>query len=697
MTAQASEMFLFEIGTEEIPAFDLHKATIQLEKIVSQLFEARAIAHGDVAIFSTPRRLIVQVSDVATATEEKHELIKGPSAAIAFDEAGNLTKAGVGFARSKNVLPEDIEVRDENGTSYIFARKDTPSMQVISLLPEIAQDIIESISWPKSQRWGIRSEHFSRPIRWFVALFGNEIVPFEYAGITAGNVTYGHRFLDSAPQEIASASDFIGALSKMHVVVSEQEREACIRAQIKEIEHECGLVADIPEKIMAEVVNLTEYPTVMKGQFKDLFLSVPSEIIVDAMLVHQRYFPLYTSEGKLTNSFLITSNGNPEYREYIVDGNQRVVDARLYDAKFFYDEDLKQPLEAYLEKLETVVFQEKLGTMLSKVSRMEKLAAHIVSQLNLSADEVHDIERAVHLAKADLVTSAVVEFTSVQGVMGDYYAKAAGENGRVAQAISQHYKPRFAGDSIPDTIVGIVVALVDKLDTICGMFAIDQAPTGSSDPFALRRFALGILAMLPQCTLSLEQAIEASLDLYAQQGLVFDKAHVTNQIIEFFVTRTKVSCKDEGISVDVIDAVLATGITEPFEIVERIHTLDTMRNNQPDLFDDLATAYARAHNLGNPELGTVVDASCFGADEQNFYDALMQAQDNVTQALERNDFNTALVALSQLRTPVDIFFENVMIMDDDLTIQKNRISLLNTFVQLCTPIADFAKMAKIKK
>ncbi len=344
----------------------------------------------------------------------------------------------------------------------------------------------------------------------------------------------------------------------------------------------------------------------MVGTFDEEFLKVPEEIIVDAMLMHQRYFPLYDADGNLTNRFVIVSNGDPAHEATIVDGNERVVAARLYDAKFFYEEDLKRPLEDYVQRLDEVVFQEALGTMRDKTARVVKLSARITAAAGIEASEMRDIARAAYLAKADLVTGAVVEFTSVQGIMGSYYAAAAGEPERVARAIAEHYRPRFSGDAIPADVIGQVVALSDKIDTICGLFAVGQAPTGSSDPFALRRAALGVLAILEETGLpiSLVETIDASLIIYREAGLEFDNASVRREIIDFFITREKVALRDAGVKADTIDAVLASCIEEPMVLAARARALEAARTHEPEVFADLATAFARANNLREIGLGT---------------------------------------------------------------------------------------------
>lgn len=685
----------FEIGTEEIPAFDLAGAVKQLSTMVPSLLDDAAIPHGAVKIFSSPRRLIVIAEEIPAATEEKNEVFKGPSAKIAFDAEGNPTKAAQGFARGKGVDPSSLVVED----GYVYARTHTPSVNVASLLSSVLNKIIHGLSWPRSQRWGVQSEYFTRPVRWIVALFGNEVIDFTFAGLVAGRTTYGHRFLAPGPFEVADADSLVDVVRSASVIPSEAEREQVIREGVAKAEAETGFTAVLHPKTLVEVINLAEYPTVLVGTFDEEFLKVPEEIIVDAMLVHQRYFPLYDKDGKLTNRFIVVSNGDPACAETIVDGNERVVRARLYDAKFFYDEDLKQPLESYVDHLGEVVFQEKLGTMLDKTNRIQRLADHLAEDAGLAGQDLSDVERAARLCKADLVTSAVVEFTSVQGVMGSYYAAASGETAQVAQAIEQHYRPRFAGDEAPDTVVGKIVAIADKLDTVCGLFAVGQGPTGSSDPFALRRSAIGIVAMLSgkdAVEVSLVAAIDAALASYARQGIEFDTDAVRRDVIEFFITRTKVMMRDAGNSIDAIDAVLSAGIQEPVELINRVSALEAARSEQPEVFEDLATAYARANNLCDSKLGTEVNEGLLSEVEQALVSAVGQAESNVASALENNNYAAALSELAALRKPIDLFFENTMVMDEDQTLRENRLRLLNSFVAVFANVADFALLSKVK-
>ena len=687
----------FEIGVEEIPAFDLDSANKQLEKMVPAAFADARIPYDSIEIHSSPRRLIVMAYGVADATEALVEEYKGPAAKIAFDADGNPTKAAIGFARGKGLSPENLERREVNGTEYVFATKNIPATPVADLLPDVLAGFITAIKWPRSCRWAAYREYFVRPVRWIVAMLDDVVLPVSYAGAESSNFTMGHRVLAPGKHTVDTAANLLNVVRAAYVIPTQAERERIIREGVAAIEAETGFTADLPAKTLLEVVNLSEYPQPLVSTFDEEFLQVPEEIIVDAMLMHQRYFPLYDADGKLTNKFIIVSNGNPECAATIIDGNERVVRARLDDAKFFYEEDLKHPLESYIEKLDKVVFQESLGTVRQKAERLEKLARALSADAQLDAADAADAKRAARLCKADLVTNAVIEFTSVQGVMGSYYAAASGETPQVAQAIGQHYQPRFAGDALPDTTVGKLVALADKLDTICGLFAVGQGPTGSSDPFALRRSAIGIVNMLEAgLPISLAAAIDESLASFAAQGVAFDAAAVRAEVVDFFVTRTKVMLRDAGINADTIDAVLAAGVEEPAVISQRAHALEDARANDAETFDNLATAYARANNLRKPELGEDVNDALLTEPERALAGAVATAEQAVAAALASDDFAAALSQLAALRAPIDGFFADVMVMDEDAALRDNRLRLLNRFVAVFANVADFGKMAKSK-
>ncbi|MCI1665313.1 MAG: glycine--tRNA ligase subunit beta [Atopobiaceae bacterium] len=692
-----SRDFLLEIGCEELPSAPLIHAIDQLGKLISKGLNEAGLAHGDVTTLSSPRRLSVMVSSVAEATEEVHQVMRGPAAAIAFDADGNPTKAAQGFARGKGLDVSDLVTRqDEDGKTYVFAEVSTPSRSAFDILGSLCEEVIPALDWPRSQRWGANHERFGRPVRWICCLFGNDVVPVSFADVTSSNVTFGHRVLSPGAHVVENPAAYVSVLESAHVLGEKRRREV-INQGIERIESEVSGHVDTPKRVFDEVVNLCEWPTVLVGRFDEEFLAVPHEIICESMLTNQRYFPIYSPGGDLMREFVVVSNGDPTCSETIVDGNERVVRARLDDAKFFYEEDLKQPLDSYVDRLSTVVFQEKLGTVLQKTQRMEHIAPEVARVSDLDAVVAAHATRAAHLAKADLVTQAVIEFTSQQGVMGGYYAHAAGEPDDVCDAIRDQYRPRFAGDELPADQVGRCVAVADKLDTICGMFAIDEPPTGSSDPFAVRRSAIGVINILREMPEGdLARLIQVSLGAYAGQGLEFDMAKTSSSVEDFFLGRLATIAREEGVSPDTIDAVSSVRVIDPKEYLMRAHALEDARSGEPELFDDLAVAYARAAHLGDASLGCSVDESLLSEPERALLDACEAGETAVADALGRGEYSAAIAALANLREPIDRFFDEVLVMDDDEAIRTNRVRLLNRFAGVFGDVADIGALARKK-
>ena len=689
--------FLFELGVEEMPSAPLNNAVKQLKTLMAKGLDEAGLAHGEVRVISSPRRLAALVKDVAEATEEIHSVMRGPSAKIAFDAEGNPTKAAEGFARKNGLTAAELVRReDADGTEYVFAEQNTPSKDAAPILSRVCEELISSIQWPnyRSQRWGSEHATFVRPVRWICCLFGDEVVPVSYADVSSGSVTRGHRVLSPGEHEVPSASAYESVLEAAHVLSAER-REQVIREGIARVESDLGVRVDTPAKIFDEVVNLCEWPSVLVGHFDEEFLAVPQEIICESMLSNQRYFPTYDADGKLTRAFVVVSNADPAASETVIDGNERVVRARLYDAKFFYDEDLKVDLEEFRSRLANVGFQKQLGTVLQKSDRMEDLALAIAREAHLGAHAASDAQRAAHLAKADLVSSAVVEFTSQQGVMGGYYAAAAGEDPAVSAAIRDHYRPRFAGDELPQGTAGCIVAVADKLDTIAGMFAIDEPPTGSKDPFALRRSAIGVLNILrDRLGCGYEAIVDAALDGYLEQGLEFDKAAVSASVCAFIKGRMEQMARDEKVSADTVSAVSAGTVTVPASFFELAHALEDARSNDREAFDNLATAYARAAHLADASLGVDVDAALMGDAERALLEAVDGSRASLDEALSAKDFASVIAALAALREPIDAFFDDVMVMDDDMALRENRLRLLNRFTSVFAGIADIGEMAR---
>ena len=692
--------FLLEIGCEEMPSAPLMNAAKQLPKLVQKRLDAAGLSHGSVRVVSSPRRLAAIVSDVAVATEAIDEVMRGPKAQIAFDADGNPTKAAAGFARKCGIEASELKVRTaEDGNDYVFAQKSVPSKPAMPILSDLSHDVIADIEWPnyRSQRWGSEHETFVRPIRWICALLGSEVVPVTYADVTSGNVTRGHRVLGPGEHVVADPASYESVLEAA-CVLSAERREEVIRKGIADVEAaRPGCRVDTPKRTFDEVVNLCEWPTVLVGTFDEEFLKVPQEIICESMLSNQRYFPIFDGAGKLTREFVIVSNADPKVSETVVSGNERVVRPRLDDAKFFYEEDLKVSLDTFRERLANVKFQQKLGNVLQKSERIESLALAITHEARIGAKLAAASARAAHLCKADLVSSAVVEFTNQQGVMGGYYALAAGEGEDVAEGIREHYRPRFAGDELPEGTCGCVVAVADKLDTIAGMFAIGEPPTGSKDPYALRRAAIGVVTILrDRLHVGYEPLVAAALESLADQGIEFDAGKVAEDVNAFILGRMQQMAREDGISADTVSAVSAGSVTAPDDFFALAHALEGARANDPETFENLAVAYARAAHLADASLGTELDESLMGDAEKALSQAVRASRAAISEALEAKRLDDVIGQLASLREPIDAFFADVMVMDEDVALRENRLRLLNNLVEVFSGIANVGELARKK-
>ena len=691
---------ILEIGTEEIPSSLLYAATTQIKQLAEAAFKEARLQFGAISSYSTPRRIVLEVKRMAPESVALVQRLRGPAVSIAYDDAGQPTSAAVGFARGKGIDVRDLTRAVEGDTEYVFAVVEQLAKRTETMLPEILAGVIEGLEWAKSQRWGYGSERFARPVRWLFALYGARVIPVRFGQLVAGRTTYGHRLLAAEAVQVAQADDYASALTRAWIISSAEMRAAHIRAQIKKFEEQSELFVYTPKGTFDEVVNLVEYPTTLSATFDEEFLEVPPEIVIDTLLTHQRYFPVYDSNRQLTNRFLIVSNGSPSYNSEIAAGHEKVVRPRLSDAMFFYREDLKTPLSERVDQLDQVVFHEKLGTLKDKTARLVRLAgltALEAQQNDASVDEaqIARAERAALLCKADLLTHAVVEFTALQGIMGDYYARAEGEADQVAQAIREHYRPRFATDELPANFEGRIVALADKADTIAGMFAIQAPPTGSSDPFALRRGAIGIInILLAGFKVSLTQLLGNALDALQDGGLVFDRADVSAALHEFFANRLEVIARERGFDADVVAAVMATGSIEPEDVINRIQALATARQSAPELYDDLATAYARANNLRDAALGLDVNEQLCGQPERDLLAAIDKVAEGVRDALADLRYDRALQYLASLKNPIDRFFDDVLIMDSDEQLRENRLILLNRFVSVFSTVADIGRLAR---
>ena len=687
-----SRDLVFEIGTEELPSRPLYGAIEQLSVAVPKALDDARLEYDTVRVTGSPRRLVVTVTELSEAQDDAVHTSKGPAVRVAFAEDGTPSKAAIGFARGKGVDVSELTVVEDDNGSYVYATVEVKGVSAQEVLPGLLAHLAENIEWPKSQRWGSGDARFARPVRWLLALFGGEVVAVQFADLTAGRITYGHRLLAPGAIEVPGAGEYQLALERGRVIADHEERARVLREGIQSVAAQLDAEAVVDEKTFSEVVNLVEWPTVAVGTFDADFLEVPREILESAMTKHQRYFPVQRPDGSLDNHFIVAHNGDPVRTAAIVSGHERVIRARLSDASFFYHEDLARPLETCVGRLDSIVFQVKLGTLGDKVGRMERLAASIAVLVGAPTDETSYAVRGAHLAKADLVTAAVIEFNDLQGVMGGYYATAGGEQPGVARAIVEHYLPRFAGDALPSTLAGRIVALSDKLDTIAGIFAAGMAPTGSADPYALRRSAIGVLQILLGGTAArLDDLVSASLAGY-DGVLPFDVEATGAAIKEFFVGRLQGILRDRGHAYDTIDAVLSVAADDPSDALARCEALSAFRSARDDM-EDLSVAYTRAKNLAKPELGTSADRSLMGEPEVVLADALDTAEGLAGELLAQGAYSALLETYAGLRGPIDEFFVNVMVMDPDSALRDNRLRLLNRFVALFGRFADFSLLA----
>ncbi|APC07725.1 glycine--tRNA ligase subunit beta [Neomoorella thermoacetica] len=687
---------IFEIGTEEIPARFMNPALEQMAAVASQLLQEYRLPCQKVATYGTPRRLALYLTALAENQEELVQEIKGPPVKAAYTADGQPTKAALGFARSMGVAVEELVTREYNGGQYVFAIKREQGRPAVTVLPELLLAVVNALSFPKPMRWGSLEIRFARPIRWLLALFGSEVIPVELAGLTASNQTYGHRFLAPGPHQVPTASAYFQVLEENYVLVDQHRRRQLIWEQITGLaSREGGRVEKDPE-LLEEITYLLEYPTALAGHFDPEYLKLPQEVVITPMRDHQRYFPVWNAQGELLPRFITVHNGTADHLENISRGNERVLAARLADAAFFYQEDRQTPLAAKVPKLEEIVFQESLGTMMAKTRRLQRLAVNLVNTLDLPAELVPLVERTAELAKADLVTAMVYEFPELQGIMGSYYAAHDGEKAEVCQGIRQHYWPRFAGDRLPDSLTGMVVGLADRLDTLVGCFGAGLIPTGSQDPYALRRQATGVVTIAVEFNLkfSLTASIAAAYEGYTAGGIQLARPLdvVQEQLVQFCRQRLEHLLEEKGYRYDVIQACLAASSDDLAAAYHRTRDLSAFREEEG--FAALQTAFTRAFNLARQarEKYHLRPEALQEKAEAELYRALMETRHQAEPRLRAGDYLAALKAMAALRGPIDAFFDNVLVMAPDMEVRNNRLALLQAIVNLVFQIADFSRL-----
>lgn len=710
------EKLLFEIGTEEIPAKFMPGILKQLKELAAAKMQEQRIPFEDITVYGTPRRMAFIAGGVAETQADVVVEAKGPSVKIAY-VSGAPSKAAQGFARGQGVDVKDLVVRD----NYVYAVKHLAGQPVVELLPGLLMDILTSLSFPKTMRWADYEFRFVRPIRWIVALFGDQIIPVEICGVKSGKFSMGHRFMQQSLKaaaesqgllsaalskvgnkvysalagvkgavEIPSAGDYKKVMYDNFVMVDQDERRALILQQIKDLAAQNGGEAEINEDLLEEVNYLVEWPTALCGKFEEKFLSLPKECIITPMREHQRYFPVLDEDGNLLNKFITVRNGGSEHLDIVTHGNERVLRARLSDAEFFFNEDRATKLEDRLEKLKTVSFQEGLGNMYDKSERLVKMAEMLRFAINTPVDE-EELRRCALLCKTDLVTGMVIEFTELQGVMGREYALLDGEKPEVATGIFEHYLPRFAGDALPATTIGRIVGIGDKLDNICATFSRGLAPTGSQDPYALRRQALGVINILIDANYHISLAKIIAGTLYLLDIKPEETGKLVPQIMEFFKQRLRNLLMDQGIRYDVIDAVFADKRNDDMvDLAVRCKALAAYveaGNAEP-----LVQVSVRVSNLCKKiEKEVAISGALFKDESENkLHEVVAAVSKEIIPEIVLYDYAAVLKAGEKVIEPVNAFFDNVMVMDEDENVKNNRLAMLEEVRGIVNAVGDLS-------
>ena len=674
---------LYEIGVEEMPARFVESTLVQLkENLIKELDEKR-LSYTNIDTYATPRRLVLVINGIDEKQKDLEEELKGPSKKIAVSEDGSFTKAALGFMRGKGLEEKDIYFKDIDGCEYLFATIKEEGLKTSEVMKTVLSDIVKKVVFPKSMRWGGKNLRFVRPIRWLLCLLNDEVVDVDLEGIIASNKTVGHRFLGKKEIEVNTLDDYFSKLEENSVILDQNKRREMILEQIKAVAKSVNGKVDMDEELLEEVTYIVEYPTAFYGEFDEKYLSLPKEVVKTPMKAHQRYFPVLDNDNNLLPYFIAVRNGNDYKIENVKKGNEKVLEARLADALFFFNEDKRHDLEYYRNKLDTVVFQEKLGTILDKSNRVYGISKLVPERFGVDKSK---LERAAYLAKADLVTSMVFEFDELQGYMGMEYSKLKNEDDVVSKAIFEHYLPRFNGDIVPSTMEGSMLSIIDKMDTIAGFFAIGITPTGSADPFALRRQCLGILTILLKNNIELDVSKLASIALDQYTGIEFNKEEVVDRIVEFFNERTKNMFKDMGIRYDVIDAVLSKEEKNILDLYNRAEAINKWIDR--DSLTDMLVAFNRVSTLAEKSNGSEIDEAKFvELAEKELYSKFVEVDKTISKLMSEKEYTKSLDEFATLKPYIDNFFESVMVMDEDESIRNNRLALLlgiyNSMLQIC--------------
>jgi len=686
----SAELFL-EIGTEEIPAGFIPKALEDIQRLLCRELDQARIAYGQIQTFATPRRLCISIADVARLQQRQELEVTGPPARIAFDAEGKPTKAAEGFARTNGIDVSELQTITTPKGEYLFISKVIEGGDAVSQLPNILETLISSIPFRKSMRWKDLDVRFARPVHWIVALYGGEVVPFTFGDIQSSNLSRGHRFMAPAEFTVSGLDDYLSKAEEQHVIPQVAKRRGLIEAQLAELATKLGGRINPDSELIEEVSYLVETPQALAGSIEARFLALPPELLITSMREHQRYFTLIDAQGKLLPHFITIANTIVTDPNVVIAGNERVLRARLSDAMFFWQEDQKTTLETRLEPLKKVVYQAKLGTSFEKIERFKVLARELSSQLNPEIKGL--VERAALLAKCDLESGMVYEFPELQGVMGREYALIEGEDPRVATAIFEHYLPTQAGGELPSDDVGTFVSLADKIDTLCGCFSVGLIPTGTADPYALRRAAIGILSIILEgnFAISIPQLVARSVELLATKA-ERPVDEISAEVVEFIRLRLVNMLTGQNFPNDVVDAVLSASFDQPADALARVKALAELKTHAD--FEPLAIAFKRVVNIIKGGVEQQVDPSLFESNcEKNLKNQLDQVIVKLEHQLAGGDYAAAFGTIASLRPAVDNFFEGVMVMAEDEQVRTNRLALLTAVSHLFTDIADFSKIS----
>lgn len=688
---------LFEIGMEEIPARFLDNSLEELKANMGKKLSENRVKFESIKTFGTPRRLVLYVEGVAEKQEDLDVVNMGPAKSVAFSDSGEVSRAGLGFLKSQGVDVDGMTIVSTPKGEYIAVKKFMKGGDTESLLPEMLKSLVLELSFPKSMKWADKNTRFARPLKWFLAFLDNKVLNFDIEGLKSGNISRGHRFFGEE-FTINSVDEYFGKVRENNVIIDIQERKDLIKKLIEENCVEKGERAVIEEELLNEVANLVEYPFPLVGTFNSDFLEVPQEVLIISMQVHQRYFPILNNEGKLQPKFIVVRNG-VEGSEYVRKGNEKVISARLSDARFFYNEDLKEPLYKNVEKLKSVVYQKDLGTIYNKIERMQEIAEVIIKQCGLE-DRKENIERTIHLCKADLVSNMIgeKEFTKLQGFMGAEYAIKSGESSKVALGIKEHYYPRFQGDMLPTELEGAITGICDKLDTLVGCFAVGLIPTGSKDPFALRRAALGIVNVIlnSKLEISLQEIIKFTLDILEKKSLLKrEKSLILSDLEEFMLNRILNVFADLGYSRDVVSAVLNAKHLTLLEMRDMVEALETLKK-EPVEYNKLVNVVKRIANISKD------------CKEVRFVEDLLKEQVEKDLFFFMGEFEDKLVALNNEKkyveymkemiaaTPIiEKYFEGVLIMDKDEVIKNNRLSQMKILDEMFNKVLNLRVLENV--